>query len=308
MAKIAFLFAGQGAQTVGMGKDLYETFPAAKSVFDAGEKILNGVTDICFNAEKEVLNKTENTQPCLFLTDLAIADTLLAAGVVPDAVAGFSLGEIPALSFAGVMSFEDAFKFVVVRGKTMAEASKKHPGAMVAALKLDAKTVEKTAAEFSEMWPVNYNCPGQIVCAGKSEQADEFAEAIKLAGGRAVKLPVSGAFHTPYMESVKPVLEKTLNNLSVNAPKTTVYANRTALPYPNVKSEIISTLSSQVCNPVKWEQTIKNLQNSGIDTFIEVGAGQTLTSLVKRTLTDVNVFTVNDATSVNAVLQELKGE
>lgn len=308
MTKIAFMFAGQGAQTVGMGKDLYETFPAAKSVYDAGERILNGVKDICFGAPKEVLDKTENTQPCLFLTDLAIAKTLESFGITPSCVAGFSLGEIPALAFAGVLSEEDAFKFVTVRGKTMAEASAKHPGAMVAALKLSAETVEQTAAKFKEIWPVNYNCPGQIVCAGSALEADAFADEIKLAGGRAVKLPVSGAFHTPYMSEVKSVLEKTLESLTVNAPKTVIYANRTALPYGNEKSEIISTLSSQVCNPVRWEQTIKNLYESGVDTFVEVGAGQTLTNLVKRTLTDVTAITVNDVNGVQAAIKQLKGE
>lgn len=308
MAKIAFLFAGQGAQTVGMGKDLYETFPAAKSVYDNGESILSGVKDICFNAPKEMLDRTENTQPCLFLTDLAIAKTLESLGVTPSAVAGFSLGEIPALAYAGVLSESDAFKFVTVRGKTMAEASEKHPGAMVAALKLSAETVEQTAAKFKEIWPVNYNCPGQIVCAGSALEADAFADEIKLAGGRAVKLPVSGAFHTPYMREVKPVLEKTLESLTINAPKTVIYANRTALPYASEKSEIISTLSSQVCNPVKWEQTIKNLYESGVDAFVEVGAGQTLTNLVKRTLSSVTAIAVNDCDGVKTAVKELKGE
>lgn len=308
MAKTAFLFAGQGAQTVGMGKDLYETFPAAKDVFDTGEKILTGIKDICFNAEQEVLNKTENTQPCLYLTNLAIAKTLLSAGITPDAVAGFSLGEIPALSFANVFSVEEGFRFVTLRGKTMAAASEKHPGVMIAALKLEAKTVEEIADKFSEIWPVNYNCPGQIVCAGNPDQAEEFSNAVKLSGGRAVKLPVSGAFHTPYMAEVEHVLANSLNELNLNAPTLLIYSNRTALPYPNAKSEIISLLSSQVCNPVRWEQTIINLYESGVENFIEVGAGQTLTNLVKRTLNNVKAISVNNVEGVNAAIKEFKGE
>ena len=288
MKKIAFLFAGQGAQTVGMGKDFYETFPVAKAVFDNASPLFPEAKKICCEGDGDTLTKTENTQPCLFLTDLAIAKTLQSAGIEPSAVAGFSLGEIPAAAFSGVMTEEEAFRFVLLRGKTMAEQSALHPGAMAAALKL---------------WPVNYNCPGQISCAGNAAQIDDFCAAIKAAGGRAVKLPVSGAFHTPYMNEVSPVLRGFLEKEGVSAPKIPLYANRTASVYPAEKEGIVENLSGQVCHPVLWEKTLKAMKDDGIEVFIEVGAGSTLTKFVSRTLEGVTACAVNDVASFEAAVQ-----
>lgn len=308
MKKIAFLFAGQGAQAVGMGKDMAEHLPAAKAVFDMGEALRPGVTELCFAGNPEELKKTENTQPCLYLTDLAIARSLTAAGVMPAAAAGFSLGEIPALAFAGVMTDADGFRFVSLRGETMAAESAKHPGGMAAALKLAPETVEALCAQFSEVWPVNYNCPGQVSCAGKAEEIDAFCEAVKAAGGRGVKLPVSGAFHTPYMQDVAPVLRAALEAMPLKAPQLPVYANRTAGLYPADCAGITTLLSEQVMNPVRWEKTLRAMAENGIDTFVEVGAGTTLTGFVKRTLPEAAALTVNDFASYEAVLKELLGD
>lgn len=308
MRKIAFLFAGQGAQTVGMGKDLAEALPIVRDVFQVGETVRPGITELCFQGDAEELKKTENTQPCLYLTDLAIAEALVVAGITPQAVAGFSLGEIPALVYAGVMTDADGFRFVSLRGETMAKESAKHPGGMAAALKLTPEIVEKTCATFSEIWPVNYNCPGQVSCAGSTQEIDAFCEAIKTAGGRAVKLPVSGAFHTPYMKDVAPVLRNALERIPLHAPQLPVYANRTALPYPTDRAGIVSLLSEQVCNPVRWEQTLRAMAADGIDTFVEVGAGATLTGFVRRTLPDATVLTVTDMPSYEAALKELLGD
>ena len=305
MGKIAFLFAGQGAQSVGMGRDLYDAVPAAREVYDMGESLRPGTLATCFEGPAEALGQTENTQPCLFLTDLACAKALTAAGVTPDAVAGFSLGEVPALGFAGALTEEDAFRLVCLRGETMAKCAEEHPGGMAAVLKLPEETVEKLASEFEEVWCVNYNCPGQISCAGKTESIAPFCDAVKAAGGRAVPLAVSGAFHTPYMKKTSDVLRARLDEMDVCAPKTPVYANLTGDLYPADICGVKDTLSRQVSSGVRWETAIRNLYAAGFDTFIEVGAGKTLQGLVKKTLEGVTILGVSDVASLEATLAAL---
>ncbi|MCH5162289.1 MAG: ACP S-malonyltransferase [Clostridiales bacterium] len=306
MGKIAILFAGQGAQAPGMGKDIYEESKAAKALFDGAEKIHGGVIDTCFSGTEEQLKLTENAQPCLFLTGLAFANELKAAGIAADAVAGFSLGEIPALAYSGALSEEDAFKLVLARSKKMAELSKEHVGGMAAVLKLDAATVENACAELDEVWAVNYNSPGQIACAGAPSSIDLLIEKVKTLGGRAVKLAVSGAFHTPYMADASDTLKGVLDGMNISAPSTVLYSNLTGKPYPNVRDGIINNIIKQVCSPVRWTDIITDMHNNGVDTYIEVGVGATLTGLVKRTLGEVNTFTVTDVTSLKAAIEALK--
>lgn len=307
MKKTAILFSGQGAQAVGMGKDLYDASPIAKQLFDSAERHYKGITDICFNGHPEMLKSTEYAQPCLFLTGLAFALELRSRGVVADAVAGFSLGEIPALAYSGVMSAEDAFAFVLKRARKMAELSRRHSGSMIAALKLDAQTVEELCSEFSEVWPVNYNCPGQISCSGKPDEIDSLAAKIQAKGGRAVKLAVSGAFHTPYMAPAEETLRAALENTELNAPAIPLYSDLTGKEYGSSREEIINAVSKQVCSPVRFETILTNMANDGVDTFIEVGAGNTLTGFVKRTLPDAVRYTVTDVVSLDEAVRLIAG-
>ncbi len=304
MAIKAYMFAGQGAQYPGMGLDLYESSSAAKAVFDMGERLRPGTLDQCFSGTADALNQTINAQPCLFLTDLAAATALdEATGQRADMCAGFSLGEIAALAYAGVLSYEDAFRLVICRGEAMDACSKQTPGGMAAVLRLDEDAVKALCLQFDGVYPVNYNCPGQIACAGKAESIDLFCEAVKNAGGRAVKIAVSGPFHTPFMQDCANTLREMLDTLDVKAPNIPLYANWTAQPYPSEAADIKEHIAQQCMNSVGWEKTMIHMN---ADIYIEVGAGKTLSGLCKKTLSDVQIFNVADAATLNITKEALQ--
>ena len=310
MGKVAFLFAGQGAQHPGMCADLIEAEPAAKAVFATADAVRPGTTEQCLTGTKEELAQTANTQPCVFAADLAAARALAAHGVTPDVVAGFSLGEVAALTFAGAYGDERGFELVCHRAELMADAAEKNSGAMRAVVKLDATTVERLAAEAGERcWPVNYNSPLQTVVAGTPEACERLDALVKEAGGRAMKVAVSGAFHSPFMAEAERGLASYLSGGHAPAePKVPVLANRTAEPYPADEATRVELLSSQVANPVQWVRTLEAMAGMGVDTFVEVGPGKTLTGLVKRTLEGVTALPCETVEQLQAVLAELSEE
>ena len=306
MGKIAFVFAGQGAQYSGMGQSLCEVSPAAKAVFDAADKLRPGTSEQCFTGTAEELSITKNTQPCLYCVDLAAAKALEEAGVTPDYVAGFSLGEIAALSFAGVFSEEQGFDFVCKRAEAMQKAGEENPGAMAAVLKLKNEQVEELCAGFEKVWPVNYNCPGQLVCAGEKGQIQAFCQKVEEAGGRAKLLAVSGGFHSPFMESASQELRAVLETVGLQEPRVPVYANFNAEPYTAESAREL--LVNQVKSPVRWQETVERLCGLGVDTFIECGPGKTLCGLIRKTVKGVTVLNVQDEETLKAAVEAVKAQ
>lgn len=307
MGGVAFLFAGQGAQHPAMGIDIIEASPAAAEVFAIADEVRPGTSEQCRSASKEELSQTENTQPCVFVHDLAAAVALRERGVVPAACAGFSLGEVAALTFAGAFDTRTSFELVCERAALMAAAAERHPGGMRAVIKLDAAQVENLAAQAGEdCWPVNYNSPQQTVVAGAPEALQELDVLVKEAGGRAMKVAVSGAFHSPYMAEATEGLATYIQVGHAPSPLLIpVMANMTAAPYPADPRTASDVLANQVSHAVRWVDTLHALQDQGIDTFIEVGPGKTLSGLVKRTLSDVRVYSCETAEQVAAIADEL---
>lgn len=302
MGKIAFVFSGQGAQYPGMGQSLCEASPAAKFVFELADSLRPGTSSQCFSGTVEELSVTKNTQPCLYCVDLAAAKALEEKGVRADYAAGFSLGEVAAAAFAGIFTDKSGFEFVCRRAEAMQKAAEENPGSMAAVLKLTNEKVEELCGKFTKVWPVNYNCPGQLVVAGESGQLKEFQELVKAEGGRAAPLAVSGGFHSPFMESAASELEDALANIELGRPRLPVYANFTAKPYSDNAKEL---LVSQVKSPVRWQETVEALAAQGVDTFLECGPGKTLCGLIKKTVKTARVFQVQDAETLNAALSEI---
>ncbi len=308
MGKTAFLFAGQGSQYPGMGKDLYENTDTVREFFDEAEKIRPGTLDMMFAGSEEDLKRTENTQPCLFLTDLSAGLALEKNGVKADVCAGFSLGEVVGIAYTGALSYSEAFSLVCKRGIYMQEASDRVKGSMAAVMKMQAEDLERICEKY-EVYPVNYNCPGQIVVSGEEEKMQHFKDELTEMKARFVPLAVGGAFHSPYMAEASKKLKETLENADdyhIAAPMIPLYSNKTARPYGSEREEIITLLSSQVSNSVRWADTLLNMAEDGVDTFIECGPGKALAGFVKRTLTDVRIFNVSDMASLEETLNKIK--
>lgn len=285
----AFVFPGQGAQFVGMGKDLYENNPVAKEMFDKANEILGfNITDLMFNGTDEDLRQTKVTQPAIFLHSVILAKTM-GDDFNPDMVAGHSLGEFSALVAAGALSFEDGLRLVSARAQAMQKACEKTPSTMAAVLALPDAKVEELCASVTEgvVVPANYNCPGQIVISGSIEGVDAACAKMLEAGAkRALKLKVGGAFHSPLMEPARAELADAIAHTDFHAPKCPVYQNVNAEPQTDPKT-IKKNLIAQLTAPVRWTQTVQNMIAAGADTFVEVGPGAVLQGLVKKISSEV---------------------
>ncbi len=299
MGKIAFVFSGQGAQYSGMGKSLYETSNAVKKLYDECEEYRTGTKEQSFSGSDEELKITSNTQPCLYLVDLSAALALNEKGIYADGTAGFSLGEIAALAYSGAYSYIDGFRLVTKRGELMSSAALDADTSMMAVLKLDSKTVSDLASEFDGLYAVNYNCPGQVVVSGLKSRMPQFCEKAAQAGGRCVPLAVSAAFHSPFMNKAADGFSEELKKYDIKAPEIPVYSNLTAQPY---EESVAYVLGNQMKSPVRWQETIENMIKDGYTDFIEVGAGKTLSGLIKKISKEVRVFSVEDKDSLEKTL------
>ena len=305
MPMIAFMFPGQGAQYAGMGRELYDHSPAARAVFEAAEKIRPGTTEQCFTGDDGELARTENTQPCLFCADLAAAEALKAEGVAADMLAGFSLGELAALSFSGAVTCEDGFKLVCKRAELMQKAAESTEASMAAVLKLSDDIVTAICAEFRHVYPVNFNCPGQVVIAGARDELEPFTARVREAGGRAVPLKTGGGFHSPFMDSASAGFAEALPAFEIGRPAIPVYSNFTAEVYDG---GIIDILAKQICNPVRWDAEVRGMLSAGATIFIEVGPGKTLCSLLHRITDKARVYNVGDVESLNNTVKEIRAQ
>lgn len=313
MVKMAFIFPGQGSQSVGMGKDLYENFDAAKKIFDEADKILGkSISKICFEGPEEDLKQTVNTQPAILTTSIAALEALksqlkIKSPLSPIFVAGHSLGEYGALYEAGVLTLENAFKLIQKRADLMATSK---GGAMAAVLGLDdekVKEVLNNAKSVAYVDVANYNCPGQVVITGEDAGIAKATELLSAAGAkRVMSLAVSGAFHSEKMKSASKEFAKYLNEFELNNAEIPVITNVDA-KITKSAVDFKEKMPQQIYSSVYWTQTIQKMVEEGVDTFIEIGPGKVLAGLNKKIAPEAKVYNVYDKASLDACINELKG-
>ncbi|WP_054940415.1 ACP S-malonyltransferase [Paenibacillus ihuae] len=307
MGKIAFVFPGQGAQAVGMGKDVYDALPQSRAVFEKGDEVLGfPLSQLVFEGPDSELKQTVNTQPALVTTSVAYLEALSGKGLSPDYVAGHSLGEYSALVAANVLSYEDAVKLVPLRGRFMEEAVPGGQGAMAAVLGAErealAELCRSISAEGSTVELANVNCPGQIVVSGSQAGVDAVVQRVKEAGGkRAIPLEVSGLFHSSMMKEAAERLAAELKSITFNAPSVPVIVNVTASPVTDPE-EIRELLVRQVFSPVLWQDSVEWLIAAGVDTFVEIGSGSVLAGLIRKIDKNVKVININSLESLETAL------
>ena len=311
MGKVAFIFPGQGAQYIGMGKDLYQEFPEAAGVFDRADRVLGfNLTSIIFEGPEQKLTETEITQPAIVTVSAAILEIIKKHDLIPDMAAGLSLGEYSALMAAGSLEFEDAVVLVYKRGKLMQNAVPLNTGTMAAIIGLDKDLVEECCRRVSKLGvvePANYNCSCQTAVSGETKAVAAAVEMAKAMGARrAVMLPVSAPFHCSLLRPVEERLKKALEGIKVMDAAVPVIANVTATE--ETRSDLIKrNLVKQVSRPVLWEESVKRMIELGADTFVEIGPGKTLSGFVKKIDKGVRVLNIENLESFNNALFELEG-
>ena len=311
--KIAFMFPGQGAQTVGMGKDLYDKYEEIREVYKKASEISGkDIAELTFNSTMEELSKTENTQLAIATMSLGILKVLENKGINPEITVGLSLGEYPALISGGYLSFEDGITLLKHRGYLM--GNKVEPGnySMAAIIGLDSKIIEEVCAEIAAkgmfISPANYNYSGQTVISGDEEAINLAIEALKEKGAkRALKLATGGPFHTTKLNEAKELYTEKLKEVKFNtqAPKAKVIKNLDGTFY-NENDDMVDVLSRHIVSSVRFDKAIQTMQDNGIDTYVEIGPGKTLTGFVKKENKEANVININSVESLEAFLDSLK--
>ncbi len=308
MSKTAIIFPGQGAQVVGMGKDVAEASPAARRVFEDADKILGiNLSDLCFGGPADRLNATDMSQPAIFVTSVAIWRTLEAGGhteeFAPQAMAGLSLGEYTALHLAGWITFDEALRLVARRGRLMQDAAEATPGGMVSLMGIDEKRVCELcdrAAEGLPLGPANFNCPGQIVISGAKAACERAAGLAEEFGGRAIPLTVAGAFHSPLMEPAVEGLKTALATAKIEKGRIGVVSNVSA-DYHADPDDVRALLCQQVAKPVRWQASVERLVEEGFDRFVEVGPGRVLTGLMRKINRAATALNFSNAASLDKI-------
>jgi [acyl-carrier-protein] S-malonyltransferase len=305
MAKVAFCFPGQGSLEAGMGRDIAEAVPAARQVYRVGSEAAGlDLEHLCFEAPLDELVATDVQQPALVATSLAILAALRDRGLEPDVVVGHSVGEFAALASVGALETGEAIGLVRERGLAMAEAAKQRPGTMAAILGLEDEEVELLCRKILGVWPANYNCPGQIVVSGENGAVEECcAEAESLGARRAIRLKVSGAFHSPLVARASDRLKPAIDRVRFSEPMAPFMSTVTAKIEP--AQRLAGLLVDQLTAPVRFTQAARELMRSGVTTFVEVGPGNVLSGLVKRIDRGVKTISVNNLASLEKVEESL---